>query len=66
MKRILISMRAIPVSYTHLDVYKRQAHLIVMLGVPTAMVTGYLTTMQKLLRWHKNAPLGLSLIHIWT
>lgn len=29
-----------------------------MLGVPTAMVTGYLTTMQKLLRWHKNAPLG--------
>lgn len=36
----------------------RNAHLIVMLGVPTAMVTGYLTTMQKLLRWHKNAPLG--------
>ena len=35
----------------------RNAHLIVMLGVP-AMVTGYLTTMQKLLRWHKNAPLG--------
>ena len=34
------------------------AHLIVMLGVPTVMVTGYLTTMQKLLRWHKNAPLG--------
>ena len=27
-------------------------------GVPAAMVTGYLTTMQKLLRWHKNAPLG--------
>lgn len=36
----------------------RNAHLIVMLGVPAAMVTGYLTTMQKLLRWHKNAPLG--------
>lgn len=36
----------------------RNAHLIIMLGVPTAMVTGYLTTMQKLLRWHKNAPLG--------
>ena len=36
----------------------RNAHLIVMLGVPTAMVTGYLTTMQKLLRWHTNAPLG--------
>lgn len=36
----------------------QNAHLIVMLGVPTTMVTGYLTTMQKLLRWHKNAPLG--------
>lgn len=36
----------------------KQAHLIVMLGVPAGMVTDYLTTMQKLLRWHKNAPLG--------
>lgn len=36
----------------------QNARLIVMLGVPTAMVTGYLTAMQKLLRWHKNAALG--------
>lgn len=36
----------------------QKAHLIIMLGVPASMVTGYLTTMQKLLRWHKNAPLG--------
>ncbi len=35
-----------------------KARLIVMLGVPVTMVTGYLTTMQKLLRWHKTAPLG--------
>lgn len=37
---------------------EQRAHLIVMIGVPTAMVTGYLTTMQQLLRWHKNAPLS--------
>ncbi len=30
------------------------AHMIVLLGVPSKMVTAYLTTMQKLLRWYKN------------
>ncbi len=36
----------------------QKARLIVMLGVPTSMITAYLTTMQKLLRWHKSAPRG--------
>lgn len=30
------------------------AHLVIMLGIPEAMITGYLLLMQKLLRWHKG------------
>lgn len=36
----------------------QKVRLVFMIGVPTAMVTEYLTTMQKILRWHKNANIG--------
>lgn len=32
----------------------KQAKLVVMLGVPSSMITGYLIMMQKLLKWHKS------------
>jgi mannitol/fructose-specific phosphotransferase system IIA component (Ntr-type) len=35
----------------------RKAHLIIMLGVPDSMITGYLVMMQKILRWHKQSKL---------
>ncbi len=34
-----------------------KAHLIIMLGVPDSMITGYLIMMQKILRWHKQSKL---------
>jgi len=34
----------------------QDAHLIILLGVPSSMVAGYLVLMQRLLRWYKDAP----------
>ncbi|MEG0143487.1 MAG: PTS sugar transporter subunit IIA [Akkermansia sp.] len=35
----------------------KKAKVIVMLGVPASMITGYLVMMQKLLKWHKKTTL---------
>lgn len=35
----------------------RKARLIIMLGVPDSMITGYLVMMQKILKWHKQSKL---------
>lgn len=34
----------------------QSASLVILLGVPSSMVAGYLVLMQRLLRWYKDAP----------
>lgn len=56
LKEIVISVGVAPSGIDWPNGTKK-AKLIIMLGVPATMITGYLVIMQKLLKWHKNTHL---------
>ena len=56
LEKITVSVGIAPSGINWPDSSK-PAKLIVMLGVPSTMITGYLIMMQKLLKWHKSTHL---------